>query len=65
MNPWFEVVVAGLLWGGIVAGLIVVVRDCMAERDLEATFPDHEEQGGDYCCELGSLEILPRQSQEP
>lgn len=65
MIPWCEFVVGGLLWAGIIAGLVSVVRDCMRDRRLEATFTDPEEEdGSNRCCCLGSLEILPRQREE-
>ncbi len=58
MNLWCELAVIGLLWAGVIAGLICVVRDCMKDRHLEPTLPNPGVDDRQSCCGLDGLEIL-------
>lgn len=63
MNFISELLVGSVLFVGIVAGLVYVVRDCMKERDQDPIFMrDEEECQG--CGGQGCVEILPGECEE-
>lgn len=62
---WYDLVVSSLLWAGMIAGLISVVRDCMKDRHLKPPFAEPEDEGCLHCCCPGGLEVVPRQFEEP
>lgn len=60
MSLWFEMGLTGLLWAGLIAGLVYVVRDCVEERYVEPTLPGLDDEECPICCSLSGVESLPR-----
>ncbi len=65
VNPCCELMMVGLLWAAVIAGLICVVRDCMKDRQPEPTLPDLDLEDCQPWCGPGSLEILPCRREQP
>ena len=57
VSLWFELGLLGLLWAGLIAGLVYVVRDCMKDRHVDPALPEVGDNACPTCSRLAGVDL--------